>query len=362
MCKGEHTTVYLFTYSYPGCCVLKAPPLVYQDRDTHVTTAAFIADLHSRMPSICGEKTTFSSTRAYNTVSMLSAASCSTLQHPGQSVNVTPCAEPGTSSSQHVGSASGHRAALGSLNKDSSLANDVVESGTVSQQRSKMASLSASIGKENNWNPILGSSSAPDVMVLSTGSQYASQQQASDRVALSSASNRGSTVLGSSSSQEVVGGVPVSIPQSRVEWLSVQHEPGAGQTITPIFGRQGNPDKPTKRAGLSLSGRGKQTQPPAKKTCPTAPFGRTPQDGSVNVSIQGSVPYMTHTTAPNAGNPPTMGTGGTVQASTMPALGAAATGVAALPTASAVSPDQQLPQHIMKKVRYLGFCPYRYTI
>lgn len=62
--------------SYPACCVLKGPPLVYPDRDTHITTSSFIADLHSRIPSICGEKISFSS-NAYNVANALHPASCS---------------------------------------------------------------------------------------------------------------------------------------------------------------------------------------------------------------------------------------------------------------------------------------------
>ena len=65
-------------HSYPACCVLKCSPLVYPERDTHLITAAFISDIHSRMPSICGQKVTFSTT-SFHTTSELNPASSSSL-------------------------------------------------------------------------------------------------------------------------------------------------------------------------------------------------------------------------------------------------------------------------------------------
>jgi len=57
-----HTTLHpCFCHSYPGCCVCKAHPLVFPSKDTDVVASAFIADIHARVPSICGEPVRFSS-------------------------------------------------------------------------------------------------------------------------------------------------------------------------------------------------------------------------------------------------------------------------------------------------------------
>lgn len=57
-----HTTLHpCFCHSYPGCCVCKAHPLVFPSKDTDMVASAFIADIHARMPSICGEPVRFSS-------------------------------------------------------------------------------------------------------------------------------------------------------------------------------------------------------------------------------------------------------------------------------------------------------------
>lgn len=317
---------YELLYSYPGCCVLKATPLVYQDRDTHVTASTFIADLHSRMPGICGEKTTFS-TRAYNTVSTLSSASCSALEHPARCVNVTPLSSPGhcESGNRYTGNTS-QRAALGLL---SNKANDT------------------------------SSSSVGDVIdVDSAGCRYAGSidvsQQASHRAGFGSSSNKEndcrSAVLGSS----LVEGAAASMLRPShghgVEWLSVQQglEVGgdeARQTSTPIFGKPppSNSDTPTKRD--TLSGRGKLKLPPAKKSRPdssTASVGRgkvtpnPPQDSASQITLDGYPPisssvYVDLTTVTPTPN--------NVSASDI--------GTAALPMVLAVTTVQQ---HIMKKV------------
>lgn len=46
--------------SYPGCCVLKSPPLVSSSRDSRSVQSSFIADLHSRMPTLCGDAIRYS--------------------------------------------------------------------------------------------------------------------------------------------------------------------------------------------------------------------------------------------------------------------------------------------------------------
>ena len=47
--------------SYPGCCVLKGPPIVSSSRDTGSVAGTFIADVHTRMPTLCGEAIRYSS-------------------------------------------------------------------------------------------------------------------------------------------------------------------------------------------------------------------------------------------------------------------------------------------------------------
>ena len=48
-------------HSYPGCCVLKCPPTVSSSRDASAVASSFIADVHARMPSLCGEPIRYSS-------------------------------------------------------------------------------------------------------------------------------------------------------------------------------------------------------------------------------------------------------------------------------------------------------------
>ncbi len=50
----------LFIISYPGCCVTTGKPLICPSRDVDQLTANFINDIHSRMPSLCGQQITFS--------------------------------------------------------------------------------------------------------------------------------------------------------------------------------------------------------------------------------------------------------------------------------------------------------------
>lgn len=330
--------------------MLKAPPLVYQERDTHITTAALISDLHSRMPSICGEKTTFS-TSAYNAVSTLtSAASCSALQHPGVCANLAPCAEQGNSS-QQAGSVSRKRASKGPALSSNDQSSQVAAG---SQQAGRIA-LSCS----NSGSSVL----APDEVHM-VGGGFAgsvSQLQPSNRAALSSANkeNDRNAMPGSSSAQDGVHfvGSVASVPNPRVEWLSVQQgiETGgseAGETITPVFGKP-RPPVTTKRAALSLSGRGKQT-PPVKRSCPdssTATVGgnkvnTTPQGGTVPDTNQGST--HTYSTLDHMITPAARKDMPASYPSTAPLLGAAIA-PAMLPLESARE-STLLPLHTMKKV------------
>lgn len=60
---------------------------MYPERDTHTTVSSFVNDLHTRMPSICGERVTFA-TRDLDAMSILNPASQSALKPLGQG-NVT---------------------------------------------------------------------------------------------------------------------------------------------------------------------------------------------------------------------------------------------------------------------------------
>ena len=50
----------MFYYSYPGCCVTTGRPVVCLSKDSDLITANLINDIHSRMPSLCGERIQFS--------------------------------------------------------------------------------------------------------------------------------------------------------------------------------------------------------------------------------------------------------------------------------------------------------------
>lgn len=49
-----------YSYSYPGNCVFKSYPLVFPSREVDTTAASFVADIHARLPTICGEPVKFS--------------------------------------------------------------------------------------------------------------------------------------------------------------------------------------------------------------------------------------------------------------------------------------------------------------
>lgn len=233
----------------------------------------------------------------------------------------------------------------------------------------------------------LSSRKGIDARVISVDSnQCTSQQQRSDRTGPSLEGN--GTVPGYGSAPEVERVSFYTQHHPGVEWTGVQCEGGVAepckQAIVPTFGRQGSAatNKLTKRSALSLSGCGKQIQPSPKKSRSTtanmAQCGVLEQTTPrANLLAQG----LAHTqglvtTAPKdalLGTPPVaqwQGTTGPILANnasvTCSSTGGVATdvatgiatsvagvasGVAALPTASAFSPDdQQIPQHIMKKV------------
>ncbi len=56
--KHTHTNTHT---SYPGSCVYKSKPIHFPSRDTDRVASAFIADLHARLPSVCGDQVRYSS-------------------------------------------------------------------------------------------------------------------------------------------------------------------------------------------------------------------------------------------------------------------------------------------------------------
>ena len=72
--------------------MLQSAPLVYNDKDTHITATSFVHDLHSRMPTICGTKMAFSP-KALSTVSNLNPAT-SSQPGAGEYANTIPASQP----------------------------------------------------------------------------------------------------------------------------------------------------------------------------------------------------------------------------------------------------------------------------
>lgn len=79
--------MFLFT-SYPGCCVFKANPTSYPSREADSVTAAFIADIHARVPTICGSPVWYSS-KALTPLAVLQPAVGCTGESAGQA-NLKP--------------------------------------------------------------------------------------------------------------------------------------------------------------------------------------------------------------------------------------------------------------------------------
>ncbi len=68
-CTHTHThththfiSISCLPHSYPGCCVSRSHPMVYPCRDSQTVASAFIADIHARVPTVCGEPVKFGST------------------------------------------------------------------------------------------------------------------------------------------------------------------------------------------------------------------------------------------------------------------------------------------------------------
>ena len=49
----------LYSFSYPGACVLKCPPHSFPTRESNSTATSFLSDAFQRLPSICGCRLSF---------------------------------------------------------------------------------------------------------------------------------------------------------------------------------------------------------------------------------------------------------------------------------------------------------------
>lgn len=88
---------YTISRSYPGCCVLKSPPTVSTTRDSRAVASSFIADVHARMPTLCGEPIRYSN-KALTPFTHLQAASL-----PSAYPNVRPATAPRPASMSRPG-------------------------------------------------------------------------------------------------------------------------------------------------------------------------------------------------------------------------------------------------------------------
>ena len=79
-CPQTYLTV--CTCSYPGCCVLKDYPVVIPSREIDSVATAFVADVHSRMASVCGEPVRFACRALIPTV-LLQPATVDQARHDG---------------------------------------------------------------------------------------------------------------------------------------------------------------------------------------------------------------------------------------------------------------------------------------
>ena len=80
-------------FSYPGCCVLKAHPTSYPSREADAVTTAFIADIHSRLPALCGTALRYSSKSFTPTVGLLPLTAIGA-QATSRAVNLQPRSQP----------------------------------------------------------------------------------------------------------------------------------------------------------------------------------------------------------------------------------------------------------------------------
>ena len=79
--KHELTNCFAFSLSYPGCCVFKTLPTSFPSREADNVTTAFIADIHARVPTICGTAVKYSG-KALTPLAALQPAFGYTKRHP----------------------------------------------------------------------------------------------------------------------------------------------------------------------------------------------------------------------------------------------------------------------------------------
>ena len=76
--SNTHTHIYIHTYSYPGSCVYKSKPIPYPSKDTEIVATSFIADVHARLPAMCGEQVRYSNSALAPSVSLQQATGFNT--------------------------------------------------------------------------------------------------------------------------------------------------------------------------------------------------------------------------------------------------------------------------------------------
>lgn len=121
---------------------------MYPERDTHTTVSSFVNDLHTRMPSICGERVTFA-TRDLDAMSILNPTSQSALKPLGQG-NVTkaphiPMAGCSKENDQNSFESTNNVQVLGKENQEQSSAvvSGLISTPPISADSSLSGSLSA---------------------------------------------------------------------------------------------------------------------------------------------------------------------------------------------------------------------------
>ena len=75
----------LISLSYPGCCVFKSLPTSFPSREADSVIAAFIADIHTRVTTICGTVVKYSSKALTPLATLQPAVGCT-----GEHTNLKP--------------------------------------------------------------------------------------------------------------------------------------------------------------------------------------------------------------------------------------------------------------------------------
>ena len=64
--------------SYPGCCVLQYPPIIYKCKDPVAICMAFVDCLHTRLPTLCGYPINYTTRLLQPDVGLTTALHCRT--------------------------------------------------------------------------------------------------------------------------------------------------------------------------------------------------------------------------------------------------------------------------------------------